>query len=53
VIGDIDERRLEFHEGIEMLVYGIDRSAFQRREDLEGYKGVFGVSDMVDNLHML
>jgi hypothetical protein len=51
MVGDIDERRLEFHQRIEVIVNGADGSSFQGRKYFEGDKGSFCLLQMLYNLH--
>jgi hypothetical protein len=53
VIGNIDERGLELHQGIQMVVNRIDGLSFERGKDLKRYEGVFRLIDVVYDFHPL
>jgi hypothetical protein len=53
VVGYIDERWFEFHQGIQVIVEGADVFALQRRQNLERHQGVFGLVDVINYFHFV
>jgi hypothetical protein len=51
VIRDVDERGIELHQRIQMIVNGTDGFSLERRKDLKRNEGVFGLIDVVYDFH--
>jgi hypothetical protein len=52
VIGYINEGRLELHQGVKVLINGLNAFALQWGQDFKRDQGVFCLLDVLDYFHM-
>jgi hypothetical protein len=51
VIGHIDESGLEFHQGVQVVVNGVDGFALEWRQDFKRNQGLGSLPYMVNDFH--